>query len=187
MSEKAQVLPFDLRSLEIFLAVCETGTMAGAARELGMTQPAVSLAVAEIERKTGISLFDRSVRPLALTLAGGLLRQHTSALIADARQIVPLLRETKHGKFPPIRIGLVDSLSRALTVQLSKYLFSCADEVSILSGLTATHASELLTRRLDLFVGVDDLEDLPGLERWNLSGALCIAFVSQCGRRSHGH
>ena len=95
----------DLRSLEIFLAVCETGTVAGAARELGITQPAVSLAVAEIERKTGISFLDREVRPLALTMAGGLLRQHATALIADARQVVPLLRETKHGKVP--LIGLV--------------------------------------------------------------------------------
>ena len=103
MSAKAQILPFDLRSLEIFLAVCETGTVAGAAREFGMTQPAVSLAVAEIERKTGISFFDREVRPLALTMAGGLLRQHATALIADARQVVPLLRETKHGKVPLIR------------------------------------------------------------------------------------
>jgi DNA-binding transcriptional LysR family regulator len=63
----------------------------------------------------------------------------------------------------------VDSLSRALTVPLAKYLASRADEVSILSGLTATHASELLTRRLDLFLGVDDLEELPGLERWELA------------------
>ena len=114
MSAKAQILPFDLRSLEIFLAVCETGTVAGAAREFGTTQPAVSLAVAEIERKTGISFFDREVRPLALTMAGGLLRQHATALIADARQVVPLLRETKHGKVPLIRTG--SQITRKLTM-----------------------------------------------------------------------
>lgn len=168
MSERAKSLPFDLRSLEIFLAVCETGAMAAAARQLGLSQPAVSLAIAELERKTGTSLFDRTVRPLLLTLAGGLMRQRASALIADARQIAPLLRETKHGKVPLIRVGLVDSLSRALSVPISNYLASRADEVSILSGLTAAHASELLTRRLDLFLGVDDLEELPGLERWEL-------------------
>ena len=82
------------------------------------------------------------MRPLALTLAGGLMRQRASALIADARQIGPLLRETKHGRLPLIRVGLVDSLNRALTAPLSTYLASRADEVSILSGLTATHASE---------------------------------------------
>jgi DNA-binding transcriptional LysR family regulator len=80
-----------------------------------------------------------------------------------------MLQETRRGRLPLIRVGLVDSLSRALTVPLSKYLASRADEVSILSGLTATHAGELLTRRLDLFLGVDDLEELPGLERWELA------------------
>jgi DNA-binding transcriptional LysR family regulator len=168
MTDKISSLPFDLRSLEIFLAVCEAGSMAAAARELGITQPAVSLAVAELERKTATNLFDRTVRPLALTLAGGLMRQRASTLVADARQIAPILRETKHGRVPLIRVGLVDSLSRALTAPLSHYLASRADQISILSGLTAAHASELLTRRLDLFLGVDDLEELPGLERWEL-------------------
>lgn len=168
MSERSDALPFELRSLEVFLTVCEAGGMASAARRLGMTQPAVSLAVGEIERKLGSILFDRSVRPIALTLTGGMLRQRASALLADAREIVPLMRKTIHGKVPSIRVGLVDSLSRALTVPLSSFLASRANEVSILSGLTATHASELLTRRLDLFLGVDDLQDFPGLERWDL-------------------
>lgn len=168
MTERANTLPFDLRSLEVFLAVCASGSMASAARRLRMTQPAVSLAIGEIERKIGESLFDRNVRPIALTLAGGVLRQRASALLADAREIGPLLRETRCGKVPSIRVGLVDSLSRALTVSLCSFLASRADEVSILAGLTATHASELLTRRLDLFLGVDDLQDVPGLERWDL-------------------
>ncbi len=168
MTEPVDALPFDLRSLEIFLAVCKSGTMAGAARDLRMTQPAVSLSIAELERKTGTNLFDRTVRPLALTPAGGLMRQRAGALIADARQIGPLLRETRKGRLPLIRAGLVDSLNRALAAPIARFLASRADEVAVLSGLTAMHASELLTRRLDLFLGVDDLEDLPGLERWEL-------------------
>ena len=72
----------------------------------------------------------------------------------------------------------MDSLSRALTVPLSRYLASRAGEVSILSGLTATHASELLTRRLDLFLGVDDLEELPGLERWELFSEPYVLLMS---------
>jgi len=168
MTDPIDALPFDLRSLEIFLAVCKSGTMAGAARDLGMTQPAVSLSIAELERKTGTNLFDRTVRPLALTPAGGLMRQRAGALLADARQIGPLLRDTRRGRLPLIRVGLVDSLNRALAAPIARFLASRADEVAVLSGLTAMHASELLTRRLDLFLGVDDLEDLPGLERWEL-------------------
>jgi len=169
MRDAAATLPFDLRSLEIFLAVCDAGAMSSAARALGLTQPAVSQAVGDLERKLGYALFDRTVRPLAVTVAGGLLRQRASALIAEARQIGPLLRETEHGRLPLIRVGIVDSLARVLTGPLAAFLATKADEVSILSGLTASHASDLLTRRLDLFLGVDDLETWEGLERWQLA------------------
>lgn len=162
-------LPLDLRALEIFLAVCETGSMSAAANRLKLTQPAVSQAVAELERKTGAELFDRNVRPLAVTVAGGVLRQRASVLIAEAREIPALLRDTKHGKVPSLRVGLVDSLSRLLSVPLATHLRSKANEVAILSGLTATHASDLLTRRLDIFLGVDDLQDVNGLERWEIT------------------
>jgi DNA-binding transcriptional LysR family regulator len=64
---------------------------------------------------------------------------------------------------------MVDSIARVLTGPLAAFLATKADEVSILSGLTANHASDLLTRRLDLFLGVDDLETWEGLERWQLA------------------
>ncbi|MFG1402946.1 LysR family transcriptional regulator [Xanthobacter sediminis] len=163
-----EALPFDLRTLEIFLAVCEEGAMAGAARRLGLTQPAVSQAVADLEGRIGLALFDRSVRPLGLTAAGGVLRQKASALISEARQIAPALRETEHGRFPLLRAGLVDSLSRALAAPLGGYLATLAEEVSVLSGLTAAHASALLSRQMDLLVGLDELEDVEGLERFAL-------------------
>jgi len=160
-----EMLPFDLKALEIFLAVCEQGAMAGAARRLGLTQPAVSQAVAELEGRLGLALFDRSVRPLGLTAAGGVLRQKASALVSEARQIAPALRETEHGRLPLLRAGLVDSLSRALAAPLGGHLATVAEEVSILSGLTAAHASALLSRQMDLLVGLDELEDVEGLER----------------------
>ena len=169
MPRNAPPLPFDLKALEVFLAICETGTMSAAAQALGMTQPAVSQSIAELEHSLGFKLLDRDVRPLAVTVAGGLLRQRASALIAEARQIAPMLQETEHGKLPVIRVGLVDSLTRALSTPLAGYLSTIADEVSILSGLTALHAGELLTRRLDLFLGVDDLDDWTGLERWQFA------------------
>ncbi|WAC27440.1 LysR family transcriptional regulator [Ancylobacter sp. SL191] len=164
----ADTLPFDLRALEIFLAVCDAGSMAEAARRMGLTQPAISQAVAEMEKRIGVQLFDRSARPLALTGAGGALRQRASALLSEARQIAPLLREAEHARLPLLRAGLVDSLSRALMGPLSRALGERAEQVSLLSGLTASHAGALLTRQLDLLVGADDLDEIEGLERWPL-------------------
>lgn len=179
MSKNPAPIPFDLRSLEVFLAICETGTMSAAARALGMTQPAVSQSIAELEQSLGFKLLDRDVRPLAVTIAGGLLRQRAGALVAEARHIAPMLRQTERGKLPIIRVGLVDSLTRALTTPLANYLSTIADEVSILSGLTALHAGELLTRRLDLFLGVDDLETWTGLERWQFAKEPYCLLLSQ--------
>lgn len=164
----ADTLPFDLRALEIFLAVCDAGSMAEAARRLALTQPAISQAVAEMERRIGVQLFDRSARPLALTGAGGALRQRASALLSEARQIAPLLREAEHARLPLLRAGLVDSLSRALMGPLARALGERAEQVSLLSGLTASHAGALLTRQLDLLVGADELDEIEGLERWPL-------------------
>ncbi|QTL02283.1 LysR family transcriptional regulator [Aquabacter sp. L1I39] len=166
MAVRGEALPFDLRTLEIFLAVCDVGAMAGAARQLGLTQPAVSQAVADLEAKTGAVLFDRSVRPIGLTPAGGVLRQRASALLSEARQIAPMLRETENSRFPLLRAGLVDSLSRVLAAPLGVRLMGLADEVSVLAGLTSSHASALLTRQLDLLLGVDELEEIAGLERF---------------------
>jgi DNA-binding transcriptional LysR family regulator len=142
--------------------------MAAAARNLAISQPAVSLSIAELERKTGAVLFDRNVRPLGLTPEGALLRQRGGHLIDEARLIGPQLRDLAGGKASMIRVGLVDSLSEALMAPLAQYLTSNAREVSILSGLTSSHASDFLTRRIDLLLGVDDLGDMPGFDRWEL-------------------
>ena len=168
MTLKPDALPFDLRALEIFLSVCEAGSMAAAARALSLTQPAVSQAIADLELRTATTLFDRSVRPLALTPPGGVMRQRAAALLSEARQIAPLLRETARGRLALVRVGLVDSLARALSVPIATYLSTRAEQVSVLSGLTAAHAGALLTRNLDLFIGVDDLVEIAGLERFEL-------------------
>ena len=93
-----------------------------AAKKLSLTQPAVSQAVADLETRIGVKLFDRSVRPLALTPAGEVMRQRASALVSEARQIATAIRHTARGRLALIRAGLVDSLSRALTGPIASFL-----------------------------------------------------------------
>ena len=164
MSDLA-ALPFDLRALEVFLAISEAGSMVAAARRLGITQPSVSQTVTEMEARIGVKLFDRQIRPIGLTAAGALLRQRASMLLAEARQIGPMLRRVGEGRLPFLRVGLVDSLSRALTPTLAGFLAEVAEQSSLLSGLTANHTACLITRQLDLFLGAEEVEDAEGLER----------------------
>ena len=168
MIARVDRLPFDLHALEAFLAVCEAGSMAAAAKKLALTQPAVSQAIADLEARTGVTLFDRRVRPIALTPSGEVMRQRASALMSEARQITTAIRHTARGRLALIRAGLVDSLSRALTGPVAAFLAEHAEQVSMQSGLTAAHAGALLTRNLDLFIGVDDMSDIEGFDRFEL-------------------
>jgi DNA-binding transcriptional LysR family regulator len=159
-------VPFDLRSLEVFLAVCQSETMSGAARALRLTQSAVSQIVSDLERRSNTTLFDRSVRPLGLTPSGLVLRQRASALIAEARQIAPLLKQVTRGKLPAVRIGIVSSLSRLLVPALPLFMMQYANQVSLLSGFTASHMDDVGRRRLEIAVAFDDYDLPDGLESW---------------------
>ncbi|WP_205703178.1 MULTISPECIES: LysR family transcriptional regulator [Acutalibacteraceae] len=76
-----------IRHIRIFLAVCECGNnITKAAAKLYMTQPAVTVAVHEIESEYGVLLFDRISKRLYLTEAGKRFREYAlriSALFDD--------------------------------------------------------------------------------------------------------
>ncbi|NEE01691.1 helix-turn-helix domain-containing protein [Phytoactinopolyspora halotolerans] len=63
----------DDRTLHYFRTVYATGSIRAAARQLGMAPSAVSRKVAELERRLGASLLERSARGIRPTEAGDLL------------------------------------------------------------------------------------------------------------------
>jgi DNA-binding transcriptional LysR family regulator len=80
----------DPRRLLTFHVVARAGSFSAAARELSLTQPAVSQQVAALERELGAQLLHRGPGGLTLTDAGALALEHAQALaerlaIADAQ------------------------------------------------------------------------------------------------------
>ncbi len=76
-----------LRLLSVFETVLRSGGVQRAARELNVSQPAVSQAVRLLESHLGFALFDRRTRPAGLTEGGRLLQRAVSDgfdRIADA-------------------------------------------------------------------------------------------------------
>lgn len=81
----------DLRELRSFCAVAQFGSITKAAEQLMLRQPAVTLHIQELERETGVTLLDRSKRPVQLTPAGVHLAELAKPLL---RQIDSLPVET---------------------------------------------------------------------------------------------
>ncbi len=67
--------------LRIFDTVVRMGSFSLAARELGISQPAVSQSMAELERTLGTVLFDRSRNPVRLTPKGEVFRRHADQIL----------------------------------------------------------------------------------------------------------
>lgn len=71
------------RSLEIFVAVIDTGSFSAAGRVLGLTPSAVSRAIDRIEARLGVRLLLRSTRAISLTAEGQAYLQSARRIIAD--------------------------------------------------------------------------------------------------------
>ena len=159
-------VPFSIKGLEVFLAVCRGNGIASAAREFGLSQPSVSQRIAELEKSLGVELFDRSRRPLSLTPAGIVLQRRAEELVSDASGITSLLLKVGKVKIPSLRVGMVDSLGKALSASLYRFLADKCEQGSIFAGPTSTHTDALLVRKLDVFIGPSQLNELERLERW---------------------
>ena len=167
MSATRQFSPGLLRSLEVLVAVAETGQMRAGASLLGLTQPAASQHIARLERSYGVRLLDRSARPIRLTQAG--LRLHAQATnVIDA--LSGMESEMRHLGPQPIsmlRVGLQASIATTLTpalVDLAKSDFGVLD-VSLHAGQSGDHERLLRTKRADLAITSNPFYDLDGLER----------------------
>ncbi len=77
----------DLISLRHFVAVCETGSVTGAAAREHVVASTVSKRLAQLEEDLGITLFERERKRLTLTPAGETLVDHARAMLASARRI----------------------------------------------------------------------------------------------------
>src|SRR3977135_1052773 len=77
-----------LRDLHILLAVVQRGSMAKAAAELAISQPAVSKAIADMEHTFGLRLLDRSRRGIEPTAYGRALVTRGQAIFDELKHSV---------------------------------------------------------------------------------------------------
>ena len=95
----------DLQRLQTFRTVATLRSFSAAALELSYTQSSVSEAVATLERELGVTLLDRSSRPVRLTPAGEVVLGHAEALISQATAIETDLAALTSGDVGRLRLA----------------------------------------------------------------------------------
>lgn len=101
----------DWNDLRFFLAVAESGTLAAAARRLGISAPTATRRIDALERSLGLVLLDRGTRGVALTADGRAIRDRAApaaGLIDDAARLATALRENASRE--PIRVSATEPI-----------------------------------------------------------------------------
>lgn len=167
----------DLRALEIFLRIVESGGMTVAAKRLGLTQSAVSQVIAGLETSLGVQLFDRTMRPLALTPAGSVLHVKAESLLTSIRDTVQSVRQAGSAAMPHLNLAMVDSVAATLGPYLIANLRGLAAQWSIYAGLSPAHNAALKAREADIVISPDAMEDEPNLQRHQIFSEPFVLIV----------
>ncbi|MFI6709587.1 LysR family transcriptional regulator [Nonomuraea sp. NPDC050478] len=106
------------REIQCFARVAARLSFSRAAADLGMSQPAVSQAVARLERATGVRLFERSARTVRLTAAGAALLPYAEQVLESAAAFTAeasrLARPVIHLAYPPLAGPLAARIARRM-------------------------------------------------------------------------
>lgn len=129
----------EIQQLRMFLKVAEQGSFTRAARDCGVSQPAISQQIGKLEATLGRPLFERQGRQVALTEAGEMLRRRamqivslvedTARLLCDdgetgkvvvsaiptvAPYLMPGLLETFHDRHPRARVEVNEEVTESI-------------------------------------------------------------------------
>lgn len=101
----------NLRQLEIFREVVASGSLTRAAHKLGISQPAVSAAVTNLESDVGFLLFKRTHAGTELTPEARTLAEEAARVLSAARNLETLALDLSAGRAGKLYIGCLPGFS----------------------------------------------------------------------------
>ncbi len=141
--------------LEYLLAVAQHRNIGRAAEALGLTQPALTRAVARIEALAGQQLFSRHPRGMEPTPAGEIFLQRARQMLSAFDDAMRELQQLKAGRVGLLRVGYSPSVDEDVMVRASRALLleRPAAQLRLVERLTVALMTELAGAQLDLLVG----------------------------------
>ena len=100
-------LALKTRHLQVFLAVARAGSMQRAAREVHLTQPAISKLIRELEDTLGAPLFERSKRGVVPTECGQALVGRAQLVLNDLESARDEIAAIARGVVGTVRVGVL--------------------------------------------------------------------------------
>ena len=156
-----------LRHLEVFVEVARRKSVTQAAERLGMTQPAVTRALRELEAICNKPLVEKDGRGIRLSAYGEMFRDYAGRSLALTRDGVKMLRALDEAEGPKVAIGALPTVSATVVPKALAAIWEQGgrNRFSVLTG-DNQHLLDLLRRgQLDVVVGrLPAPENMVGLD-----------------------
>lgn len=186
MSKKtplSQVSDFDIRLLRLFKTVTECGSFSAAESVLGISRSAISLHMADLEKRLGMRLCQRGRAGFALTDEGRAVLQASQTLLAAVEGFRSEVNQLHHQLRGELNIGIINNLvtqSRMRITHALKLLRAQGPHVRINIGMMTPSDIELGVQDGQLHVGVVPLiHPLSGLDYLSLYEERSLLYCSR--------
>ena len=156
-----------MRDLHVFLIVVQCGSMAKAAVQLGVSQPAVSEIMTGLEHAVGVRLLDRSARGVEPTIYGRAMLDRIRAAFDELKEGIRTIEHLADPAVGEVRIGCSESLMSAILApviprfsrqypRVQLYVKDVSTPTLGLPELRERHLDVILARPLPLHAGEDE-------------------------------
>ncbi|AZN71077.1 LysR family transcriptional regulator [Georhizobium profundi] len=141
--------------LRLLAVLRDTGQIGAAAEQVGMTQPAASRLMAQLEEMIGTPIFTRHARGVSLTEAGHIMADQAVRTLRELDLSQERVVQAIQGTRGLVRIGSVTGPSLELILPLVREIrvLSPAVEIAVQVDTSNKLAEALLARELDFYVG----------------------------------
>jgi DNA-binding transcriptional LysR family regulator len=133
----------ELRLIEYFLAVAQTGNVTRAAERLHISQPSLSAAIRTLEAQLGVAVLHRHGRRVTLTEAGALLAERGPELLELTDDVLAQVRGRSASVGGRIRLGATPTARHGV---LPRLLERCADQAPGIMIYTSEDTTGALLR-----------------------------------------
>ncbi len=141
----------ELKQLEYFRKIADTGSINEAARHLNMSQPPLSYQLRQLEGELQVKLFERTSQGVVLTEAGKLLYERAGNLLSYAQSAAQEVSQT--GKKRTLRIGVTPTTAEVMMPYFIEFARACPDvNFEIRDGITFDLYNYLLEGIIDVSV-----------------------------------
>jgi DNA-binding transcriptional LysR family regulator len=156
-----RIRPFDTRQLEAFATLSRKGSYTLAAKDLFVTQSAISHSIKSLEQEAGCKLIQKLGKKVTVTQAGSRLLEFVEPWLTEMDQVRREINGWEHFGSETIRLGASDQICRfllpALLSEFSKVQPKCKFEIR---GLDTADCLNLIgSGEIDLALTVEPLRE----------------------------